>query len=143
MSDRTWVRYTEPSVGTCFCPSAGCSCISHILPPMYFLLGEPQHPPRKPADKNARIGVIETIRKVGKCRIRRHTYIVWQAGCFRAAAVISTGGCDETRSAGLGGVLTVTYAFKHIAALGLFHRQQAMCRAIRERMTGTLFFFTD
>lgn len=72
-----------------------------------------------------------------------HTYVVWQAGCFRAAAVISTGGCDETSSAGLGGVLTVTYTFKHIAALCLFHRQPAMCRAIRESLTGTFFFFAD
>lgn len=83
------------------------------------------------------------LSKGGKWWIHRHTHVVWQAGRFRAAAVIRTGGRDETSSAGLGGVLTVTDTFKHIAALCLFHRQQTVCRAIGESQTGTLFFFAD
>lgn len=139
--DRTQVEHTEPSVRTCFCPSAGCSCISHTLPPTCFRLGEPQHPPRKPSDTKSQNWV--TIERWGKRWIHRRAYVVWQAGHFRAAAVVSAGGCDETSSAGLGGVLTVTHTFKHIAALCLFHRQQAVCRAIRESLAGTLFFFAD
>lgn len=51
MFDHTRVVCTEPSRGTWFCPSPGCSCISHTLLPMYFLLGEPHYPPHKPTHK--------------------------------------------------------------------------------------------
>lgn len=71
------------------------------------------------------------------------THFVWEAGGFCAAAVIGTGGCDETSSAGLGDVLAVAHTFKHIAARCLFYCQPAMCRAIRESLTGALFFFAD
>lgn len=119
--DHTRVVYTEPSRGTWFCPLAGCSCICHTLLPMYFLLGEPHRPPRKPADRILKNWVSLHHKKGGKIIAPYiQTHFVWQAGCFCAAAVIGTGGCDETSSAGLGKILAVAHTFKHIAALCLF-----------------------